>query len=130
MRILGIVALAAAVGGCAASREEVVAKLGSQYVGQNVDMMVVKFGPPASTFKMNSGATSYQWQLTAVTDINAENGVGQARTRFCKVTVVTSTAGIVTQLDTEDSNAGRGLIGAMGGFGSICAQRLGIARSS
>jgi hypothetical protein len=51
MRILGIVALSAALAGCAASREEVAVRLGSQYVGQNVDALVVKFGPPASTFQ-------------------------------------------------------------------------------
>jgi hypothetical protein len=35
MRILGIVALGAALAGCAASRQEVAARLGDQYVGQN-----------------------------------------------------------------------------------------------
>lgn len=52
MRILGIVALCVALGGCAASREEVVSRLGGQYVGQNVDALVVKFGPPASSFAL------------------------------------------------------------------------------
>jgi hypothetical protein len=36
MRVLGIVALCAALAGCAASREEVATRLGAQYVGQNV----------------------------------------------------------------------------------------------
>jgi hypothetical protein len=58
MRILGIVTLCAALAGCAASRQEVAARLGDQFVGQNVDALVVKFGPPLSTFKMNSGDTS------------------------------------------------------------------------
>ena len=39
MRILGIVALCAAPGGCAASRQEVATRLGDQYVGQNVDAL-------------------------------------------------------------------------------------------
>jgi hypothetical protein len=56
-------ALAATLTGCAASREEVVARLGEHYIGQNVDALVIDFGPPASTFKMNSGDTSYIWQL-------------------------------------------------------------------
>jgi hypothetical protein len=77
-------------------------------------------------FKMNSGQSSYVWQLTAVTDINTDRGSGQAQTRFCKVSVIASPAGIVTQLNTEDSNAGGGLAGAVGAFGSICAQRLGM----
>jgi hypothetical protein len=62
MRILGIVALGAALAGSAASRQEVATRLGQQYVGQNVDALVVKFGPPASTFKMNRGETSYVWR--------------------------------------------------------------------
>jgi hypothetical protein len=62
MRILGIVALCAALGGSAASRQEVIERLGAEYIGQNVDALVIKFGPPASTFKMNSGDTSYLWQ--------------------------------------------------------------------
>jgi hypothetical protein len=72
MRILGIVALCAALGGCVASRQEVATRLGDQYVGQNVDALVVKFGPPASTFKMNSGDTSYIWQLGNQTNINTD----------------------------------------------------------
>ena len=68
----------------------------------NVDALVVKFGPPTNTFKMNSGQNSYVWQLTAVTDIAADRGYGQAQTRFCKVSVIASPVGIVTQLNTED----------------------------
>jgi hypothetical protein len=63
MRILGIVALGAALGGCAASRQEVATRLGDHFIGQNVDSLVVDFGPPASTFKMNSGETSYTGSL-------------------------------------------------------------------
>jgi hypothetical protein len=37
MRNLGVVMLGVALVGCAASREEVAVRLGSQYVGQNVD---------------------------------------------------------------------------------------------
>jgi hypothetical protein len=55
MRVLRIVALGVALAGCAASRQEVAARLGDQFVGKNVDALVVQFGPPTSTFKMNSG---------------------------------------------------------------------------
>jgi hypothetical protein len=126
MRILGVVALCAVLGGCAASKQEVVARLGDQYIGQNVDALVVKFGPPTSTFRMNSGQTSYIWQLSAETDIRTDRGWGTASTRFCKVSVIASPTGIVTQLDTEDSNAGVGLPGLVGAYGSICGQRLGM----
>jgi predicted transcriptional regulator len=77
-------------------------------------------------FKMNSGDTSYVWRLTAITDISGDHDYAQAHTRFCKVTVIASPVGVVTMLNTEDSNAGAGLVGAMGGFGSICARRLGM----
>jgi hypothetical protein len=70
MRILGIVALCVTLGGCAASRQEVAARLGQEYIGKNVDVLVVQWGPPASTFKMNSGETSYVWQLGNQTNIN------------------------------------------------------------
>jgi hypothetical protein len=84
MRILGIVVLGAALAGCAASRQEVATRLGDQYVGQNVDALVIKFGPPANTFKMNSGDTSYIWQLGNQTNINADGGVGIANTQFAR----------------------------------------------
>ena len=126
MRVWVIVTLSVALAGCAASRQEVASRLGDQFIGQNVDALVVQFGPPTSMFKMNSGQSSYVWQLTAVTDIATDRGYGQAQTRFCKVSVIASPVGIVTQLNTEDSNAGAGLAGAFGAFGSICAQRLGM----
>src|SRR4030081_1645445 len=132
MRILGIVALGAALAlaGGAASRQEVATRLGDQYVGQNVDILVVKFGPPASTFKMNSGDTSYIWQLGNQTNINTDRGSGIASTQFCKVSVIASKTGVVSQLNTEDSNAGGGLGATRGMYGSICANRLGMERQT
>jgi hypothetical protein len=128
MRMLGIVALGVALSGCAASREEVIARLGEHYIGQNVDQLVIDWGPPANTFKMNSGDSSYIWQLGDQTNINTDRGSGIASTRFCKVSVVASKTGVVSQLNTEDSNAGAGIGGAVGMYGSICANRLGIQR--
>jgi len=130
MRNLGIVALCAALGGCAASRQEVVARLGDHYIGKNVDVLVVDFGPPASTFKMNSGDTSYIWQLGNQTNFVSDRGSGIASTQFCKVSVIADKTGAVSQLNTEDSNAGGGLAGAVGMYGSICANRLGIKHQS
>lgn len=129
MKTLTALILLLILGGCAASRQEVVARLGQEFVGQNVDKLILKFGPPAQTFRLNSGQGSFVWQLTAVTDIVGSDGYAEASTRFCKVSAVTSPEGIVTQLDTEDSNAGSGIIGALGGYGSICAHRLGMRPS-
>ena len=42
------------------------------------------------------------------------------------MSVIASPTGIVSQLDTEDSNAGIGISAADGVYGSICANRLGM----
>ena len=89
-----------------------------------------EFGPPSSTFNMNSGDTSYIWQLGNQTDIVADRGSGIASTQYCQVSVVANKTGVISQLNTEDSNAGGGLGGALGMYGSICANRLGIERQS
>lgn len=73
---------------------------------------------------MNSGGSSYVWQLSAVTNIDMDRGSGTASTRYCKVSVITSLAGIVTDLKTEDSNS------LLGIHGSICARRLGMKPTS
>jgi hypothetical protein len=130
MRFLSVGALCLGLVGCAASQQEVVTRLGAEYIGQNVDTLVVKFGPPTSTFKMNSGQSSYIWQLSAVTDIAADRGYGTASTRYCKVSVIASPAGVVQKLDTEDQNAGVGVPGLLGVYGSMCGQRLGMRPQS
>jgi hypothetical protein len=116
--------------GCAASRQEVAARLGDEFIGQNVDSLVVKFGPPTNSFRMNNGGASYVWQLAATTDVAIDQGYGSVRTRVCKVSVVADAKGIVTQLNTEDSSASTGIYGMMGIGGSICAQRLGMKPQS
>jgi hypothetical protein len=79
---------------------------------------------------MNSGQTSYVWQLGNQTDINTYRGSGSASTTYCKVSVIASPAGIVTQLNTEDANIYVGLTAAVGIDGSLCATRLGMERQS
>ena len=79
---------------------------------------------------MNSGDTSYIWQLGNQTNIATDRGTGVATTHFCKVSVIANKTGIVTQLNTEDANAGGGLYALTGALGSICANRLGIGRQS
>jgi hypothetical protein len=49
---------------------------------------------------------------------------------YCKVSVIASRAGIVTQLNTEDANIYVGLTAAVGIDGSLCATRLGMERQS
>ena len=54
MRKFAILALCGVLGGCFATGEEVKARLGQEYVGKNVDALVIKWGPPTSSFGMNS----------------------------------------------------------------------------
>jgi hypothetical protein len=85
-----------------ASRQEVATRRGINTPGQNVDALVINFGPPASTFKMNSGTI--------------------ASTQFCRVSVIAPPKGVVSHLNTEDSSAGGGVAGALGMYGSICGE--------
>src|SRR5262249_10821171 len=101
--------------GCTASRQQVAEGLGQKYVGQNVDALVGRFGPPASTFKMNSGDTSYVWQLGDQTSIQRwSSATATTNTEFCKITVIASPTGTVKQLNTEDPNIYVGMSRAVG----------------
>lgn len=124
MRILIGLAIGAVLGGCAASAPEVKARLGQEYVGKNVDSLVVQWGPPTTTFKMNSGQTSYVWQLATETTVNLDRGSGIAKTYACRVNVIASPTGIIQQLDTEDYRAGDGILSVVGATGSMCGERL------
>lgn len=124
MRILGVAVLCFALGGCAASAPEVKARLGQEYVGKNVDALVVQWGPPTTTFKMNSGQTSYVWQLATETTVNLDRGSGLAKNYACRVNVIASQTGVIQQLDTEDYNAGTGILSMVGATGSMCGERL------
>jgi hypothetical protein len=125
-----MLALACLLSGCAATKQEVSENLGNRFLGKNVDTLVSEFGPPASAFRMNSGETAYVWQLSAVTDINTYRGSGTAKTYYCKVSVISSTAGNVTKLTTEDTSGTGGILGLAGVdiYGRICAQQLGMPR--
>ena len=127
-----MVAAACLLSGCAATKQEVSENLGNRFVGKNVDALVTEFGPPASAFRMNSGETSYLWQLSAVTRINTDDYGGTARTRFCKVNVIASPTGIVTNLKTEDTSGTGSILGLAGVdiYGSVCAQHLGMKRQT
>lgn len=123
MRVPAILALCALLGGCAASAPEVRARLGEEYLGKNVDALVMKWGPPSSSFRMSSGQTSYVWLLASEAVIYND---GIAKSRACKVSVIASPAGIVEQLDTQDPKAGAGILSMAGAYGSMCGQRLGM----
>jgi hypothetical protein len=142
MRVLKIVALCAALGGCGALQQEVVAaRPNEQFVGQKVESLAARFGPPAQSKRMDDGQAFYLWQLNDATNAAGDHGVfsgsgglyGDGRTpgyisfdpRFCKLSVMASPEGIITQFTAEDLN-GTGAPTVTIGIGkSICAERLG-----
>lgn len=141
MRIPGIVVLCAALGGCWTSGQEVATSTrpGDQFVGQNVDAVVARFGKPTGRKKMDNDQMSYVWELAA-TDLpgNQRAYTGDAGLygdgvtpgamsddpRFCKLSVITSPEGVVTQFNAEDSNGTGAPSMTLGLTGSVCAQRL------
>jgi hypothetical protein len=142
MRILRIVALCAALGGCGALQKEVVAARPSeQFVGQKVDTLAARLGPPARSKRMEDGQASYLWQLNDAADSAGDHGIhtgsgglyGDGRTpgyisfdpRSCKVSVVASPEGIITQFIAEDLNGTGSPATTIGMSRSICAERLG-----
>ncbi len=143
MRILKIVALCAALGGCGASRQEVAARPDDQLIGQNLDTLIARFGPPAGSSKMDNDQSSYVWQLAAATDSaggraphagygglygdgDSPSNVSPGYSQSCKINVIASPTGIVTQANTEESRGTGATLGIVGVSGSLCAQRLGI----
>jgi hypothetical protein len=127
---LAAVTAVLALAGCAATKQQVSENLESKYIGKNVDALVSDFGPPVSSFRMNSGETAYVWQLSSITNINTYEGSGTAKTNFCRVNVISSPAGIVTKLTTEDVSGTGGILALadIDIYGSLCARRLGIQR--
>jgi hypothetical protein len=142
MRILKIVALCAALGGCGASRQAVVARPADQLVGQNLDTLVARFGPPTSSSKIDNDQGSYVWQLGDAADSagkpvprtgygglygdgESPSVVSQGYSPLCKINIITSPTGTVTRASTEESNGTGAAVGIFDVGGSICAQRLG-----
>ena len=144
MRIPRIVGLCAALGGCWTSGQDATTSTRSvdQFVGQNVDAVVARFGKPTSRKKLDNDQTTYFWQLDAGSDSSGnqkthtgQGGLyGDGRTpgymsddpRFCKLSVTTSPEGVVTQFSAEDLNGTGAPTVTLGIGGSICAQRLAM----
>ena len=146
MRILEIVALCAALGGCAGAVQQQAGAVGhdSQFIGQNVTSFAAQYGPPISNKRTDDGQGSYVWQLDAVTApdrwVDTGNGglYGDGHTpgyisddpRFCRVKIITTPEGIITQFNTEDSNGTGAPTMTLGINGSVCAKRLGTKRQT
>jgi hypothetical protein len=116
--VLGSIWLA----GCSSTAVDVQQQLSDTYLGRNIDEIVARFGPAKTAFKMNTGVTSYLWELDAVTDINTDKGSGDAQTLYCRLKIMASSGGIVFDVSTEDSTNASGE--------SLCAKKLGVRRST
>lgn len=141
MRTLMIVALCAALGGCWTSGQEVAtaARPGDQFVGQNVDAVVARFGKPAGRKNLDNDQMTYVWELAAADSRgNQRTQTGDAGLygdgytpgymsddpRFCKINVLTSPEGVVTQFNAEDFNGTGAPTMPLGLTRSVCAQQL------
>ena len=141
MRIPGIVAVCTLLGGCWASGPDATTAIrpGDQFVGQNVDAVVARFGKPSGRKKIDNDQMTYVWELAAAEtsgDQKVPTGqgglYGDGRTpglmsddpQFCKISVTTSPEEIVTQFKAEDSNGTGAPAMTYGLARSVCAQRL------
>jgi hypothetical protein len=147
MRFPVIIALGAALGGCWTSGQQAATtgSPGDQFVGQNVDAVVARYGKPAGRKKLDNDQMTYVWEFPA-TDLpgNQRSYTGDAglygdgRTpgtmsddlRSCKVSVVTSSEGIVTQFNVEESNGTGAPTMTLGLIGGVCARRLQMKSQS
>jgi hypothetical protein len=146
MRIIQFVLLCAALGGCSiplpSTSEAPVssARPADQLVGKKLDTLVAQLGSPTRSQPIDADQTSYVWQIDAPNDVrhptgagglygdgNSPSDVSEGYSPFCRITVVaSSTSGLVTQANTEESN-GTGKPGGTIRSGNICQQRLKTA---
>ena len=122
-----------------ASREAPVsaARPAEQYVGKNLDTLVAQWGPPKRSQPLDNDQTSYVWQFETNDEVLPPTGdggivygdglspgyVSSGYSPFCRVTVVASADGVITQANTEESNG----TGTPNGYirgGNICQKQL------
>ena len=113
------------------------------FVGQNVQVIADRFGLPTGRKKMDNDEMLYVWELgppdpTAKRrrtnegyggryDDGETPGYMTDDPRICKLTVIASVEGIVTQVKAEDENGTGAPKRNFGFLGSVCADR-GLAR--
>ena len=100
MRILGIVALCAALGGCAFQRAEVAQQAQASMIGMPREKVLACMGPPAQ--KATEGQTEVWAYNTSPTIILNE---GSGATRFCTVNIVMA-AGAVSEVNYRGPTGG------------------------
>lgn len=145
MRTIGAAALCMALSSGWASAQSAASstQAGNQFVGQDVHVVADRFGLPTGRKKMDNDEMLYVWELGPAdptakrrTIDTGDAGVyGDGHTpgymtddpRICKLTVIASVEGIVTQVSAEDLNGTGAPKKTFGLVGSVCAER-GLAR--
>jgi hypothetical protein len=100
MRILGIVALCATLGGCAFQRAEIAQKAQASMIGMPREQVLACMGPPAQ--KATEGQTEV-WAYNTSPTIILNQGSGA--TRFCTVNIVMS-GGAVSEVNYRGPTGG------------------------
>src|SRR6476660_7997531 len=98
MRILGIVALAVTMGGCAIQRAQIAQDARVQMVGLSKEQVLICMGPPASkaaegqteVWAYNSGGGT----VVASGSLSGGSFSGVSSSRFCKINLVFAGAGV------------------------------------
>ena len=138
MRLASTILLCVVLGGCSLSMPSLssisrpaeapvsAARPAEQYVGKNLDTLVAQWGPPKRSQPLENDQTSYVWQFEPTDEVLPPTGYGgilyddgwspgyvsQGYSPFCRITVVASADGVITQANTEESNG----TGTPGGF--------------
>jgi hypothetical protein len=146
MRSIGAAVLCVVLsGGCASAQNAAPpTQTGNhQFVGQNVQVVADRFGLPTGRKKMDNDEMLYVWELGPADPTSSRRGADQGYgglyedghtpgymtddPRICKLTVIASPEGIVTQVTAADSNGTGAPNRTFGLLGSVCAER-GLAR--
>ena len=139
MRSVGAVILCVVLSGGWASAQNAAPQAGDQFVGKDVHVVADRFGNPTGRKKMDNEDMLYVWEL-APPDTSARRrrtttgdgglyddgdtpGYMNDDTRICKLTVIASPEGIVTQVTAEDQNGTGAPNRRFGLLGSVCADR-------
>lgn len=109
MRVLGIVALGAALSGCALQRAQIAQDARAQMVGMSREQVLVCMGPPAN--KAAEGQTEV-WSYnsgdgTTIASGSVSSGTfsGTSSRRFCQINVVMS-GGAVSAVNYQGPTGG------------------------
>jgi len=145
MRTIGAAVLCVVLGCGWASAQNAApsSQAGNQFVGQNVQTVADKFGLPTGRKKLDTDEMLYVWELGPPDpgarrrrttegyggryDDGETPGYMTDDTRICKLTVIASSEGIVTQFKAEDENGTGAPRRSFGLLGSVCAD-WGLAR--